>query len=98
VQSVTPLSLRKIYGWFTEGLDTADLKDAKAVHDELNAWRLDSGQTAPRTNSGVYPWPPLDPRLRLLELSRYANQQIFAADRSDELNPHGKPFRSPVQS
>jgi hypothetical protein len=26
-----------IYGWFTEGLDTADLKDAKALLDELNA-------------------------------------------------------------
>jgi hypothetical protein len=26
-----------IYGWFTEGFDTADLKDAKALLDELNA-------------------------------------------------------------
>ena len=25
-----------IYGWFTEGFDTADLKDAKALLDELN--------------------------------------------------------------
>jgi hypothetical protein len=24
-----------IYGWFTEGFDTADLKDAKALLDEL---------------------------------------------------------------
>jgi hypothetical protein len=24
-----------IYGWFTEGLDTADLKDAKALLEEL---------------------------------------------------------------
>jgi hypothetical protein len=24
------------YGWFTEGFDTADLKDAKALLDELN--------------------------------------------------------------
>jgi predicted ATPase len=29
--------LAEIYGWFTEGLDTADLKDAKALLDELNA-------------------------------------------------------------
>jgi class 3 adenylate cyclase/tetratricopeptide (TPR) repeat protein len=29
--------LKKIYGWFTEGFDTADLKDAKALLDELNA-------------------------------------------------------------
>ena len=24
-----------IYGWFTEGFDTADLKDAKALLDQL---------------------------------------------------------------
>jgi class 3 adenylate cyclase/tetratricopeptide (TPR) repeat protein/ribosomal protein L40E len=28
--------LAKIYDWFTEGFDTADLKDAKALLDELN--------------------------------------------------------------
>ena len=27
--------LGEIYGWFTEGVDTADLKDAKALLDEL---------------------------------------------------------------
>jgi hypothetical protein len=27
--------LAEIYGWFTEGFDTADLQDAKAVLDEL---------------------------------------------------------------
>ena len=27
--------LAEIYGWFTEGFDTADLKDAKAMLDEL---------------------------------------------------------------
>jgi hypothetical protein len=26
-----------VYGWFTEGFDTADLKDAKALLDELIA-------------------------------------------------------------
>jgi tetratricopeptide (TPR) repeat protein len=29
--------LTEIYGWFTEGFDTADLKDAKSLLDELNA-------------------------------------------------------------
>jgi predicted ATPase len=29
--------LADIYGWFTEGFDTRDLKDAKALLDELNA-------------------------------------------------------------
>jgi len=28
--------LGEIYGWFTEGFDTGDLKDAKALLDELN--------------------------------------------------------------
>jgi hypothetical protein len=26
-----------VYGWFTEGFDTRDLKEAKALLDELNA-------------------------------------------------------------
>jgi hypothetical protein len=29
--------LADIYNWFTEGFDTADLKDAKALLDDLNA-------------------------------------------------------------
>jgi hypothetical protein len=28
--------LADIYGWFTEGFDTADLKDAKALLNELS--------------------------------------------------------------
>jgi len=28
--------LTEIYGWFTEGFDTADLKEAKALLDELS--------------------------------------------------------------
>ncbi len=28
--------LAPIYGWFIEGFDTADLKDARALLDELN--------------------------------------------------------------
>jgi predicted ATPase len=31
--------LAEIYGWFTEGFDTADLKDAKALLDELGEGR-----------------------------------------------------------
>ena len=31
--------LAEIYNWFTEGFDTADLKDAKALLDELGASR-----------------------------------------------------------
>jgi hypothetical protein len=29
--------LAEIYNWFTEGFDTADLKNAKALLDELGA-------------------------------------------------------------
>ena len=29
-------ALAEIYNWFTEGFDTADLKDAKALLDDLN--------------------------------------------------------------
>ena len=29
--------LSEIYDWFTDGFDTADLKDAKALLDELSA-------------------------------------------------------------
>jgi hypothetical protein len=30
-----PIMLADIYGWFTEGFDTADLKDAKTLLEEL---------------------------------------------------------------
>ena len=29
-------TLGEIYGWFTEGLETADLREAKALLDELS--------------------------------------------------------------
>ena len=29
--------LAEIYGWFTEGMETADWKDARALLDQLNA-------------------------------------------------------------
>ena len=29
--------LARVYGWFTEGFDTLDLKEAKALLDELHA-------------------------------------------------------------
>ncbi len=34
--------LAEIYGWFTEGFDT-DLKDAKALLDELSSMRSSGG-------------------------------------------------------
>jgi hypothetical protein len=32
--------LAEIYNWFTEGFDTADLKDAKTLLDELASRRV----------------------------------------------------------
>jgi predicted ATPase len=36
VQEVREL-LAQVYGWFTEGFDTRDLKEAKALLEELSA-------------------------------------------------------------
>ncbi len=44
--------LAEIYGWFTEGFDTADLKDAKALLDELN-----QALAAPAHLNGLPPHP-----------------------------------------
>ena len=30
--------LAPVYGWFTEGFDTRDLKEAKALLDEFGSW------------------------------------------------------------
>ena len=30
--------LAPVYGWFTEGFDTLDLKEAKALLEELASW------------------------------------------------------------
>jgi predicted ATPase len=35
-RDATRAMLAEIYDWFTEGFDTADLKDAKALLDELS--------------------------------------------------------------
>jgi hypothetical protein len=50
--------LAQIYGWFTEGFDTADLKDAKALLEELGVypaveprWRRSSAGSPPPTRS-----------------------------------------------
>ena len=32
--------LAPVYGWFTEGFDTLDLKEAKTLLEELAAWVL----------------------------------------------------------
>jgi hypothetical protein len=36
-QTAAEAVLAPIYGWFTEGFDTADLQDAKAVVEELGS-------------------------------------------------------------
>jgi hypothetical protein len=42
--------------------------------------------------------PPLAPGSRLLELRRNANQQVFAADRSDQLNSNRRNARGIVST
>jgi predicted ATPase len=32
--------LAEIYGWFTEGFETKDLQEAKALLEELNHWEI----------------------------------------------------------
>ena len=44
--------LAPVYGWFTEGFDTLDLKQAKALLDELSASEFDAdGSLAPYGSS-----------------------------------------------
>jgi len=47
--------------------------------------------------SSMHRRTPIDPRARLLELRRNANQQVFATDRRHELNPDRETLGSPVQ-
>jgi hypothetical protein len=35
--------LAQVYGWFTEGFDTRDLKEAKALLAELASWSANEG-------------------------------------------------------
>jgi hypothetical protein len=39
--------LAPVYGWFTEGLDTRDLKDAKALTEEISLERQSLGNSQP---------------------------------------------------
>jgi len=55
--------LAPVYGWFTEGFDTADLKAAKALLDELGGtwWRsrrgCGAGGDPGATTLGLWPCP-----------------------------------------
>jgi hypothetical protein len=48
--------LSNIYDWFTEGLDTPDLKSAKALLDELNARASLADRASDFAQSGL-PYP-----------------------------------------
>jgi len=43
--SASRASRTNVYGWFTEGFDTRDLKEAKALLEEL----AEAGRTVPST-------------------------------------------------
>jgi predicted ATPase len=53
--------LAEIYGWFTEGFDTADLKDSKALLDDLDRGAQSNPCGGCGLNSGGYGpvWAPL---------------------------------------
>ena len=51
VQQVREL-LAPVYGWFTEGFDTRDLKEAKALLDELASQGCVRVASSPRTKPG----------------------------------------------
>ena len=42
--------LSEIYDWFTEGFDTKDLQEAKALLEELNHWVIGSLRTIESLN------------------------------------------------
>src|SRR5215471_18201474 len=47
--------------------------------------------------SCMYRGPPINPWLRLLNLRRDPNQQVFATKRSYQLDPDRQSFRRPMQ-
>jgi hypothetical protein len=47
--------LADIYNWFTEGFDTADLKDAKALLEDLSARHYYLSMAADGRKEGVRP-------------------------------------------
>lgn len=47
--------LAEIYGWFTEGFDTADLKDAKALLDDLQQQTAQAAQYGTGSGSDLVP-------------------------------------------
>jgi predicted ATPase len=51
--------LAPIYGWFTEGFDTPDLKEAKVLLDTLNDWQLLSPDRSAGPRSRARPVSPL---------------------------------------
>ena len=48
--------LAPLYGWFTEGFDTADLQDAKTLLEELG------GEHAPASSVAATVGPPVSQR------------------------------------
>ena len=65
--------LAEIYGWFTEGFDTANLKDAKALLDELTS----TAENA-RPRCGGYGHCLSDCGRRSVRSRRPGGQNLFA--------------------
>jgi hypothetical protein len=45
--------LASVYGWFTEGFDTRDLKEAKVLLNELNILTIRDQNRAERSTAGL---------------------------------------------
>jgi hypothetical protein len=72
--------LAEIYGWFTEGFDTADLKDAKALVDELDDKRRCCARSATARTQPIFRGKPsFGCCFRLGEKARRKQNHSFAA-------------------
>ncbi len=57
--------LAPIYGWFSEGFDTLDLREGRALLEELGVWtNVERKRDIPRTSEAISAWAtPLSRRV-----------------------------------
>jgi hypothetical protein len=81
--------LAEIYNWVTEGFDTADLKDAKALLDELNAQLLMVRESLHRHDSTAHEMTSLLARRGSIMLG-FASREIcpFKVPTRKSYSPH----------
>ena len=83
--------LAPLYGWFTEGFDTADLQEAKALLEELTGGVLDRRKAPQRCRSSVTAATPLyDVTMHVANLERELKAAIDHFDTSVEWRTPGR--------